>query len=104
MRMRAAVLYQQGRERPYRESLPMVVETLELDGADPDCAAKVRELTGGGVEFAFEMAGTLAAWETAYGVLRRGGTLVSVGLTAANAGFDRLAEGDVVRQILAFPR
>jgi alcohol dehydrogenase len=137
--------------------------TDTLDGADPDCAAKVRELTGGGVEFAFEMAGTLAAWETAYGVLRRGGTLVSAGLTAAdaefafkpyglvsdekaikgsymgsavperdiprflalyrqgklpvdrlrsgflalediNAGFDRLADGEVVRQILAFPR
>ncbi len=137
--------------------------TDSLDGADPDCIAKVRELTGGGVEFAFEMAGTLAAWETAYGVLRRGGTLVSAGLTAAdaefafkpyalvsdekaikgsymgsavperdiprflslyrqgklpvdrlrsgfialddiNAGFDRLADGEVVRQILAFPR
>ncbi len=140
--------------------------TDSLDGADPDCAAKVRESTGGGVDFAFEMAGTLAAWETAYGVLRRGGTLVSAGLTAAdaefafkpyglvsdekaikgsymgsavpehdilrflslyrqgklpgmlpvdrlrsgfialddiNAGFDRLADGEVVRQIVAFP-
>ncbi len=161
--MKAAVLYQQGRERPYRDSRPMVVETLDLHGPDPDCAAKVRELTGRGVELAFEMAGTLAAWETAYAVLRRGGTLVGAGLTAANAefafkpydlvsdekaikgsymgsavperdiprflslyrrgklpvdrlrsgfvaledinaGFDRLADGDVVRQILAFSR
>ena len=36
MRMKAAVRYRQGRERPYRESRPMVVETLELDGPEAD--------------------------------------------------------------------
>ena len=61
--------------------------TDTVGGADPYCAAKVWALTGGGVQFVFEMAGPLAAWETADGVLRRGGTLVSAGLTAANAEF-----------------
>lgn len=43
-------------------------------------AARVRELTGGGVDFAFETAGSAAALELAYDVTRRGGTTVSVGL------------------------
>lgn len=43
-------------------------------------AERVRELTGGGVDFAFETAGSAAALELAYEVTRRGGTTVSVGL------------------------
>jgi alcohol dehydrogenase len=61
--------------------------TDTVNAGDPDCSARVMEMTGGGVDFAFEMAGTTGAWETAYGVLRRGGTLVSAGLTGADAEF-----------------
>ncbi len=47
MRMKAAVLYQQGRERPYRESRPMVVETLELDG--PEAGELLVEIEAAGL-------------------------------------------------------
>jgi alcohol dehydrogenase len=49
-----------------------------------DCAKKVREATHGGVHYAFEAAGTVAALELAYRVTRRGGTTVSAGLSAAD--------------------
>ena len=135
--------------------------TDTVNAKDPDCVAKVREETGGGVDYVFEMAGNIEAWKTAYAIVGRGGTLTSAGLTPAvaefafkpydlvsnekaikgsymgssvpqrdvprfmelykqgklpvdklrsgflalddiNAGFDRLAEGNVVRQILSF--
>ena len=40
----------------------------------------VKDLTGGGVEYAFEMAGSTQAMELAYRITRRGGTTVSAGL------------------------
>ena len=135
--------------------------TDTVNAGDPDCVAKVREATGGGVDYVFEMAGNIEAWRTAYAIVGRGGTLTSAGLTPAvaefafkpydlvsdekaikgsymgssvpqrdvprflelykqgklpvdklrsgflalediNAGFDRLADGNVVRQILRF--
>ena len=135
--------------------------TDTVNAKDPDCVAKVREATGGGVDYVFEMAGNIEAWRTAYAIVGRGGTLTSAGLTPAvaefafkpydlvsdekaikgsymgssvpqrdvprflelykqgklpvdklrsgflalediNAGFDRLADGNVVRQILRF--
>ena len=51
-----------------------------FDAADPDVIDKVREVTGGGVEFAFEMAGSVAALELAYRITARGGTTVTAGL------------------------
>ena len=135
--------------------------TDTVNAGDPDCVAKVREATGGGVDDVFEMAGNIEAWKTAYAIVGRGGTLTSAGLTPVvaefafkpydlvsdekaikgsymgssvpqrdvprflelykqgklpvdklrsgfltlddiNAGFDRLADGNVVRQILRF--
>ncbi len=216
MQTKAAVLYEQGRARPYAQSQPLAIEVVDLDDprdgellveiaaaglchsdlstiegirprpvplvmgheaagivravgsdvddvkvGDPDCVAKVREATGGGVDYVFEMAGNIEAWRTAYAIVGRGGTLTSAGLTPAvaefafkpydlvsdekaikgsymgssvpqrdvprflelykqgklpvdklrsgflalediNAGFDRLADGIVVRQILRF--
>lgn len=46
-----------------------------------DCAERIREATGGGVEFAFEMAGSVQAMDLAYRITRRGGTTVSAGLS-----------------------
>lgn len=43
-------------------------------------AEGLRELSGGGVEFAFDMAGALPALELAYAVTARGGTTVTAGL------------------------
>jgi alcohol dehydrogenase len=54
--------------------------TLTVDAADPHCAERVREASGGGVAYAFEMAGSARALELAYRITRRGGTTVSAGL------------------------
>jgi alcohol dehydrogenase len=51
-----------------------------FDATDPDMVAKVREATGGGVDYAFEMAGSVAALDSAYRITRRGGTTVTAGL------------------------
>jgi alcohol dehydrogenase len=45
-----------------------------------DAVEEVRELTGGGADYAFEAAGVAAAFEQAYAATRRGGTTVVVGL------------------------
>ena len=47
---------------------------------DPECVARVREETSGGVEVALEMAGSAKALDLAYRVTRRGGTTVTAGL------------------------
>jgi alcohol dehydrogenase len=52
---------------------------------DPECAGQVREATGGGVEFAIEMAGSTRALELAYGITRRGGTTITAGLPPPSA-------------------
>lgn len=53
-------------------------DVLQVDTRDG--AAAVVELTGGGVDVAIEVAGTLPAFEIAHDATRRGGTVVSVGL------------------------
>lgn len=45
----------------------------------------VRDLTGGGVDYAFELAGSVRALETAYDITRRGGTTVTAGLPHPDA-------------------
>ena len=47
---------------------------------DQDCVEQVRDLTGGGVDFVIETAGTIKAMQTAYAISARGSTTVSVGL------------------------
>ena len=133
--------------------------THTVNARDPNCVDIVKDLTGGGVDFAFEMASSVKALELAYKVTRRGGTTVTaslphpthtmalpgtnlvaeertvkgsyvgscvpardiprfislyqqgllpvdrlmserIGLDDINAGFDRLADGGTVRQIL----
>lgn len=46
----------------------------------PTTVEEVRGLTNGGVDFAFEMAGSIPAMETAYSLTARGGTTISSGL------------------------
>ena len=48
--------------------------------AGPDATREVRELTGGGVDFAFEMASSVPALQMAYEITRRGGTTVTASL------------------------
>ena len=132
------------------------------NAADPDVVAKIRADSKGGLEFSFEMAGSVRALETAWQITRRGGTTVTAGLSNPeakftvshlsivaeertlkgsylgscvpsrdiplyiqyfqqgklpvdrllaerltlndiNAGFDRLASGETIRQIVEFP-
>lgn len=133
--------------------------THAINARDPKCAEHVRDLTGGGVDYAFEMASSVKALELAYRITRRGGTTVTgslphpthtfalpatnlvaeertlkgsyvgscvpardiprfialyqqgllpvdrlmserIGLDEINEGFDRLADGGTVRQIV----
>lgn len=48
---------------------------------DPDIVAKVKELTHGGGDYAFECVGSEKAMELAYLLTRRGGTTISSGLS-----------------------
>ncbi len=56
-----------------------------VNAGDADAVARVRALTGGGAEFAFEMAGSVAALEAAWRMTRRGGTTVTAGLPPPEA-------------------
>lgn len=51
-----------------------------VNASAPDAIQQVRDATGGGVDFAFEMAGSVQAMELAYRITRRGGTTVTAGL------------------------
>jgi alcohol dehydrogenase len=54
--------------------------TAGLRADAPDLIEQVKALTGGGVDYAFEMAGSIPALELAYRVTRPGGTTVTAGL------------------------
>lgn len=58
--------------------------TFAVSASDPECVAKVRAATGGGVHFAFEMAGAAKAMEIAYQVTRRGGTTIIGSIPASD--------------------
>ena len=54
--------------------------TATLNARDPEALDKLKALTKGGVDYAFEMAGSVQAMEMAYRMTRRGGTTVTAGL------------------------
>ncbi len=51
-----------------------------VDASTVDAVEAVRDLTGGGVDFGFEMAGSVKALELAYKITRRGGTTITSSL------------------------
>jgi alcohol dehydrogenase len=55
------------------------------NAAQGDCAAEVKAATQGGVNYAFEMAGSVKSMDLAYRITRRGGTTVTAGLTPPSA-------------------
>ena len=59
--------------------------TDTFNARDPDVVAEVKAATGGGVEYAFEMAGSTGALESAFQMTRRGGMTVTAGLPAPSA-------------------
>lgn len=54
--------------------------TDTVNARDANALEHVKDLTRGGVDFAFEMAGSVQAMELAYRITRRGGTTVTAGL------------------------
>jgi len=56
-----------------------------VNAADADAVDQVRALTGGGADFAFEMAGSVRALDSAWRMTRRGGTTVTAGLPPPEA-------------------
>ena len=61
--------------------------TDTVNAGDADHVKQVRDLTNGGVDYAFDLAGTIKAMETAYLVTRWGGTTVTAGLSPHDALF-----------------
>ncbi len=65
------------------EKLAMARElgaTHTVNARDDKSLDAIREATGGGAQYVFEMAGSVPALEMAYRVTRRGGTTVTAGL------------------------
>lgn len=71
--------------QPAKLELALAIGATHGVAADADCVARIRDITGGGVEYCFEMAGSIAAMTTAYGATRRGGTTITAGLPATTA-------------------
>ena len=61
--------------------------TDAFNARDADCVVKVREATMGGVDAAFEMAGSVRAMDLAFRITRRGGTTVTAGLSPPDHDF-----------------
>jgi Zn-dependent alcohol dehydrogenase len=65
---------------------PLAVEpgcTRTLSALDPNLAEHVKDLTQGGVDFAFEISGSKAAMTSANAITRKGGEIVCIGLGAS---------------------
>jgi Zn-dependent alcohol dehydrogenase len=58
--------------------------TRTLSALDPNLVATVKDLTNGGVDFAFEVSGAKPAMAAANALTRKGGEIVCVGLGASN--------------------
>ena len=59
--------------------------TDTFNARDPDAIAEVKAATRGGVEYAFELAGSIPALDSAFQITRRGGTTITAGLPAPTA-------------------
>lgn len=72
---------------PFKEKLQTALDMGATDAVTSDeyTTEAVRDLTGGGVDFAIELAGSVQALETAYDCTCRGGTTVTAGLPHPDA-------------------
>ncbi len=61
--------------------------TDTFNAGESGVAEKIREATRGGLDFVFEMAGSVKAMELAYKITRRGGTTITAGLPPPTATF-----------------
>jgi len=61
--------------------------TRTVNAGSDDVVEAIRDLTHGGVDYAFEMAGSVRAMDIAYRITRRGGMTVSAGLSNPSHDF-----------------
>ncbi|RZI69221.1 zinc-dependent alcohol dehydrogenase family protein [Variovorax guangxiensis] len=61
--------------------------TMTVNASDEGAATAIRTATHGGVDYAFEMAGSIKAMELAYLITRRGGTTITAGLPSPEHKF-----------------
>ena len=59
--------------------------THTVNAGTSDASEQIRSISAGGVEYAFEFAGSIRALELAYKITRRGGTTVTAGLPPSTA-------------------
>ena len=59
--------------------------THAVNASDENAVEAIREITKGGVDFAFEMAGSVPALQLAYDITTRGGTTITAGLPHPDA-------------------
>jgi alcohol dehydrogenase len=71
--------------------------THTVNASDPDHVQQVRDISSGGVDYAFDLAGTIKAMETAYKLARYGGSVVTAGLSPNDAQFS-FEQADLVSQ------
>jgi alcohol dehydrogenase len=69
--------------------------THTVNARDADHVQQILDLTNGGVDYAFEFAGSIAAMETCYKSIRVGGEVIVVGL-APNKGLFSFNPADIV--------
>lgn len=62
--------------------------THTLKGNDPDLVEKIRDLTNGGVDAAFEISGAKSAISSAYAITRKGGDVFCVGVGASGQMYE----------------
>ena len=68
-----------------------------FDSRNNDTIDEIRELTKGGVDFAIDLAGVIPAMNTAYELIRYGGTVITAGLSPINTQFS-FNHSDLVAQ------
>jgi alcohol dehydrogenase len=62
--------------------------TDTFNAGEADCVDEIKSLTAGGVDCAFEMAGSVKAMDLCYRMTRRGGTTVTAGLSHPDHRFE----------------
>lgn len=72
---------------PAKQQAALDLGATDAIAAGPDAASQIGELTQGGVDCALESAGVLEAFDTAYGAVKRGGRVVTVGLVSPKSPF-----------------
>ncbi|MDC0134716.1 zinc-dependent alcohol dehydrogenase family protein [Alphaproteobacteria bacterium] len=68
-----------------------------FDSRNNDVIEEIRDLTNGGVDFAIDLAGVIPAMNTAYQIIRYGGSVVTAGLSPINTQFS-FNHSDLVAQ------